>query len=277
VEIVEEERTWSDLVQAATVDAALLEVFCRLRAEIDLDRRIRFVVDLPRGYTLWRYADELSASLPRCSAKRPGVDDVELISLARKGLPAEFEWGPPPLDPLIAATDGSARRGTVGYGWLAEDGQFGLDGAPYAKHWLGPERALIAELLAIDDAVRVLTNRQLTLLCDSSSAIRMIRGWMKGEETLPVGYFKAADRPFGPLGGLVEARERLHVNRDRVMLRRVIGHRHEPLNEGADALARLASRYAIGNSGLSPDEYRDRASGIAAGCAAAFRQDRQNK
>ena len=41
-------------------------------------------------------------------------------------------------------------------------------------------------------------------------------------------------------------------------------------NEGADALAKLARRYRLPGSGLTPSEYRRRAAGLADGFAAAF-------
>ena len=48
------------------------------------------------------------------------------------------------------------------------------------------------------------------------------------------------------------------------------GHCGDPLNEGADALARLASRYARGDDDLTPKEYDRRAAGLAASFAAEF-------
>lgn len=43
------------------------------------------------------------------------------------------------------------------------------------------------------------------------------------------------------------------------------------LNEGADGLARLSSRYRRGDRDLNDEEYRRRAAGIAKGFAAAYR------
>ena len=68
---------------------------------------------------------------------------------------------------------------------------------------------------------------------------------------------------------------RIHAEGSRITLRWVPGHCGEPLNEGADALARLASRYRRGDRDLNDDEYRCRAAGIAKGFAAGYRRDNQ--
>ncbi|MFN6544543.1 hypothetical protein [Mycolicibacterium nivoides] len=44
------------------------------------------------------------------------------------------------------------------------------------------------------------------------------------------------------------------------------------MNEGADALARLGSRYRRGDADLDEDEYHRRAAGIAQAFAAEFRR-----
>lgn len=286
-------RRWLDAVEAPTVDAALLEVFCRFAADGSVQKGLHFIVDLPRGYPLWHSLAELAVALPQCHVQRPAVGDAALISAARCGLPFEFTWGPyqpPPemdeldfpqlpsvndLQPLTVATDGSVRRKFIGYGWLASDGEFGLHGAIYEKRHIGSEVALVAELLALNDAVMKLPYRPLTLMCDSSFAIHMVRRWMDGDDLLPQGYSSAVDGTFkGDLAALARARLRFRRNRDRLTIRRVQAHRGEPLNEGADALARLASRYAMGDSGLSNSQYCDRAKGLAQGFAKAFREDR---
>ena len=284
-------RRWLDVVEAPTVDAALLEVFCRFAADVSVQKGLHFIVDLPRGYPLWQSLAELAVALPQCHIQRPAPVDAALISAARCGLPFEFTWGPyqpPPemdeldfpqlpsvndLQPLTVATDGSVRRKFIGYGWLASDGQFGLHGAMFEKRLVGPEVALVAELLALNDAVMKLHYRPLTLMCDSSFAIHMVRRWMNDDDILPQGYAGAADETFkGDLAALARTRLRFRRNRDRLTILRVQAHHGEPLNEGADALARLASRYAMGGSGLSNSQYCERAKGLAQGFAKAFRQ-----
>jgi hypothetical protein len=123
-------------------------------------------------------------------------------------------------------------RGKVtGYGWLASSGEFGLQGFPHSRKQIGPEVVLVAELRAIGKAVHELRGRDITLLIDSKPAVAMVKRWMAGDDVLPQG---------------------------------------EPLNEGADALARLASRYVLGRSGLDADEYRRRAEDLAQAFSAEF-------
>lgn len=98
----------------------------------------------------------------------------------------------------------------------------------------------------------------------------MARKWMAGQQILPEGY--STQRGSGKLAGLVVAQRRLHRNASRLDIRWTRSHQGEPLNEGADALARLASRYIRGNSGLSAADYRRRAKGLADAFAAEFRR-----
>jgi ribonuclease HI len=64
----------------------------------------------------------------------------------------------------------------------------------------------------------------------------------------------------------------MYLNRERLDIRWIRSHQGEPLNEGADALARLASRYVKGDSELSAAAYRERAGGLASAFAAEFRR-----
>jgi ribonuclease HI len=96
----------------------------------------------------------------------------------------------------------------------------------------------------------------------------MVKRWMAGDDVLPQGY--TTYRENGKTPGLVEARRLIHHARDRIHVAWVKGHQGEPLNEGADALARLASRYALGRSGLDADEYRRRAEDLAKAFSAEF-------
>ena len=63
----------------------------------------------------------------------------------------------------------------------------------------------------------------------------------------------------------------IRAERDNLTVRWVRGHSGNPLNEGADGLARLASRYAKGDSGLTARDYRRRADGLASAFAAQHR------
>jgi ribonuclease HI len=128
---------------------------------------------------------------------------------------------------------------------------------------------LIAELRAINDAVRVLPYRRLTVLTDSRAAQDMVRRWIVGDDVLPTGY--NTERCPG-LEDLVQAQRRIRIHQNRIDVQWVPGHHGEPLNEGADALARLASRFARRDSGLTAEEYRHRTEGIAEAFSSEFRR-----
>lgn len=267
---------WTGSVRAPTADAALLDIFLRVRSEIEADERILFLVDLPRKSPLWLHHKELKVVLPHCTVQGPADSDAELLATVHAGLRSDAALllaSPPdeiPLCPLTVAADGSVRGKVNGFGWLASDGQYNLHGRNDSRKVIGTKPSLVAELRAIDDAVRRLNNRYLTIICDNSFAVSMTRKWMDGDGILPLGY--TTERPNGALAGLVIARERIRRNKDRLDIRWVRSHQGEPLNEGADALARLATRYVKGDSGLSSAEYRQRASGLASAFAADFRR-----
>lgn len=261
---------WSGTLRSATADVALLEVFVQIRREIDLPDRIRFLVRVPRGSLLWAHQEELRSALPNCTIQGPGPRDGDLMTAAEAGLPAET---PPPVDQLLlpaltVAADGSVRGRFGGYGWLASDGRYGLQGRIDSRTFIGCRASMVAELRAIDDAVRKVPGRRLNIFCDNSYAVSMARKWMDGQQILPEGY--RTERAAGKTAGLLIAQRRLHLNRARIDIRWTRSHQGEPLNEGADALARLASRYIRGDSGLSPTEYRRRARGLAEAFAAEF-------
>ena len=121
---------------------------------------------------------------------------------------------------------------------------------------------------AIGEAVRKLRGRDITLLSDSKLAVAMVKKWMDGDDVLPRGY--TTERGDGREAGLVTAQRLIHAQRDRLTPVWAKGHRGEPLNEGADALARLASRYATGTSELTNAEYHRRAADLAKAFAAEF-------
>jgi ribonuclease HI len=110
------------------------------------------------------------------------------------------------------------------------------------------------------------------VLSDSKLAVAMVKRWMDGDDVLPDGY--SAYRQSGKTPGLVRAQRMIHEDRNRITPVWVKGHRGEPLNEGADGLARLASRYAVGDSGLSGAEYHRRADELAATFSREFNRQR---
>lgn len=159
--------TWTGTLQAATADAAVLDVFVRIRMEVDPLDRIRFLVDFPRGSLLWVHQDEVRGALPRCTVQGPGPRDAELMAAAAAGLSPGPASGEPMetarlmLPPLTVAADGSVRGRFCGYGWLASDGQHELAGRVDSKKVIGRRASMVAELRAINDAVHRLTSSLL--------------------------------------------------------------------------------------------------------------------
>ncbi len=84
---------------------------------------------------------------------------------------------------------------------------------------------------------------------------------MLGDYQLPRGY--TTERRSGRTARLVKAQRRLYQQAGQVEIQWAPGHRGEPLNEGADALARLARRYVKGGSGLTKVDCKIRAEGLA--------------
>ncbi|CAN3127147.1 ribonuclease HI [Mycobacterium sp. smrl_JER01] len=249
------ERGWTGTVEAESADSATLDVIRRIREAADVER-IRFVVQVPARSTLWALRDEIALLMPGVWIERPRLSDETLVRQACAGL---RQVGP--ADPVRVATDGSVRGRVTGYGWLASSGEYGLQGVRHSTKLIGPEVVLVAELRAIGAAVQKLRGCDITVLSDSRRAIAMVQRWMAGDDVLPEGY--ATYRESGKTPGLVRAQRMIFEDRDRITAVWVKGHAGEPLNEGADALARLASRHALGDSGLDGDQYHRRAKDLA--------------
>ena len=275
-----DERTWMGTVSAETGDAAVLDSIVSIRTQCPELGRARFVPILARSSPLWRHRAEFNLLLPESFLEHPELSDQALVTLATDAL-KEGSTGELPADPgahdttpVTVATDGSVRGSVTGCGWLASSGAHGQWGFHHSKRVVGNCVVLISELRSMGAAVRRLPGRQLTLVCDSQPAIAMARDWMAGHEVLPRGY--TTERANGEEAGLVVIRRLIRENRDRISLVWAPGHRGEPLNEGADALSRLASRYAAGGSGLTGDEYRHRAAGIAEAFATEYNRCRES-
>lgn len=250
-----EEQRWAGTVEAESADTAALDVIRHIRNSSDIER-IRFLVPLPARSTLWALRDEVALLMPGVWIERPRFTDEELVRHAHAGLRATLAAAP-----VVVATDGSVRGKITGYGWLASSGEYGLQGFRHSVRLIGPQVVLVAELRAIGAAVQKLRGRDMTVLSDSKLAVWMVKRWMDGEDVLPEGY--SAYRESGRTPGLVRARQMIFEERERITPGWVKGHRGEPLNEGADALARLASRFAAGDSMLDGPEYHRRAVGLA--------------
>jgi ribonuclease HI len=279
------DRCWFGLLDAASPEVAIVDAMVAIRADAPEMDRVRFLVSLPGTSPLWRHAEEIGALLPGSSVEWPALTDLPLMETAKAGLappivqtpqpetapgPPEAPPPPPDLSALTVATDGSVRGSFSGFGWLASNGQFGMLGFHHRGTQVGTKVVLIAELRAIADAVRELRYRPLTLVSDSKLAIRTVTRWMNGDDVLPDG--SSTESADGKPAGLVTAPQLIYAQRDRITPIWGKGHQGEPLNEGADALARLARRYAAGPCGLTPTEYHRRAEGLAEAFSKEFRR-----
>lgn len=255
-------QCWSEFIPTPSKEAALLEAIGRIRSEHGRHLRMRFLVNLPGTSVLWRQTPH-----PQWWIERPDTSEQDLITAAA----AQLTQAPPvpvslPIDaePMTVATDGSLRDHHAGFAWLTHTGHYGIAGYHSSTKTVGKQPVLVAELLAIGDAVRELTRRKLSIASDSREAVAMVNRWKRGEDAMPGGY---------PDDGILHAvRRQIRADRHRLDVRWARGHCGEPLNEGADALARLASRYQRGDRDVRGDECRRRAAGIADGFAAEYRR-----
>ncbi|GAA2435946.1 hypothetical protein GCM10009856_53610 [Mycolicibacterium llatzerense] len=272
---VSAQRSWSGVVAAPNAEVAVLNAIDEICAQRPEQQRIRFVACVGSGSPLWRYAGQIWTAATDWWIERPSHADRSLVERAAAELEnARLSLPSLPLDrgPFTVATDGSMRCRHAGFAWLASSGEHGLAAFASSSKRVGANPVLVAELYAIGSAVYGLPRNRLTVLSDSRAAVAMVNRWKRGDFVLPAEYpvvESGSDR------NLIAMQRRIHAERSRIKLRWVHGHRGEPLNEGADALARLASRYRRGDRDLNDDEYRRRAAGIAKGFAAAYRRVNQ--
>jgi ribonuclease HI len=266
-----DEQGWRGTVGAESMETAILDVISRVR-ETSASERIRFLVQLPPRSTLWALRDEIAVVMPGVCVERPRLSDERLMSAACARLRADRPATPQETGPVCVATAGSVRGKVTGYGWLASSGEYGLMGFRHSKKQIGPKVVLVAELRAIGKAAQTFRGREITMLSDSKLAIAMVKRWMAGEFVLPEGYTVYRENDKTP--GLVTAQRMIYADRDNINPLWVKGHQGDFLNEGADALARLASRFVLGGSGLDNAEYHRRAQGLAESFSAAYNSQR---
>jgi len=275
---VSSDQSWSGAVAAPNAAVAVLEAIDQICTSCPEHHRIRFVVNLGAQNVLWSYAAQIASAPTAWWIERTSESDQPLVREA-SSLLERVRLSPPPLSvppiepgSITVATDGSVRGTYAGIGWLTACGAFGLAGYRSSTKREGRSKVLAAELWAIGDAIRTLPRRKLIVMTDCLAAVEMVDRWKCGHEVMPTDY---PAKPPGTKRNLHDVQRRIYVERDRIELRWVRGHCGEPLNEGADALARLGSRFRRGDRDLDGDEYRRRAAGIAKGFAAEYRRINQ--
>lgn len=165
------------------------------------------------------------------------------------------------------ATDASYRHGLVAWAWVSEHGGWSLR-VRQQPRILRSGLVSMAELAALYMALQHHDARSrstpLTLHSDSETALDWGRRWLAGDVALP---------EFDHLG-LWSRRciGRLSVEPKPTTLVWVRGHDGHPLNEAADAIARLGTRMAVDQ--LTKAQVAERATGVAQAFAAADRQVR---
>jgi len=267
---VGEDWSWTGTSPASNADLAVLDAIDEVCAQHGRHRRFRFVLNLGSRSPLWRYKGQLDRIATNWWIERPDESDRPLI-VAADALAKPVAPEPLPIDQghVTVATDGSLRGRYAGTGWLSATGEHGLDGYWSSAETVGSAPVLVAELRAIGAAVCALPRHHLTVLSDSQNAVAMVRRWQRGECQMPAGY---PAEPLARKRSLHTIRQRIEDDHARIDVRWAPGHRGEPLNEGADALARLGSRYRRGDHGMDVDEYRRRAAGIAEAFAGEYRR-----
>lgn len=274
---------WSGIAKSPNLQTALFDAIARVRAAQPPLTHLQVVV--PKR-VVWAARTHLATIQSTMNVTlvsdaegyvRLLLDDAARVldeitppaPAARKKKQPKPRPTPTLLPPVTVATDGSVRGTSIGCGWLADNGSFGLRGFQHSNRMHGGSKVLISELRGIDEALRRLGRHEhITVLTDCRAAIAMVEAWRSGDEAMPGGYI--TELGAGEEADLVSARRRIHRLRNRFEIRWVRSHCGQPLNEGADALARLASRYERGGSGLSHPEYRQRASSLAEAFANAF-------
>jgi ribonuclease HI len=165
---------------------------------------------------------------------------------------------------VVVATDGSVRdigkrRAHVGAAYLDDAGDWWMEWRLHPKHLPSAHLALHAELRAIRNA-ETKHLHPVTIWSDCADAVELVKRWKSGDMIPIPGYCGRS---------LVHFARRLRDKPDRVEVKWLRGHHGHALNEGADTLARLASR--AHKDRLPRGEVRERASGIAEAFTAAFR------
>ncbi len=230
---------------------------------------VQLVVSLPASARLWAYAGDVAAHFAGVTLVPFKDTDTELRATAMKALNAQPLTAPAvpmqrvPDGPLTVATDGSASRGRIGWGWVTDDGRHDCGSAtPTVKACTRRIQPAYAELRAISEAIAALPGRDLVIRSDCQPAVTLVRDWIAGVDRMPFGY-DATHHDADRRGGLRWMQKQVRAEAHRIDIGWVRGHAGDPLNEAADSLAKLARRATEGTWGFAPADVPERARAIA--------------
>lgn len=214
----------------------------------------------------WQHVPAFAVKFDRAVCDRPAPGRAPSGSEARFGLARIKQPGGdkhtargqlPELDlpagtPVTVAVDGSYKL-TVGakvtkamaWAYLATNGMWGLGTSIVPGSVVGDQRALQAELRAIANALQALDpSTPATILCDSRQALGFLTLWRDGHDVMPGGYH--VERSGGRESTLAKLARRIRESNGRIEWDWVRGHAGHPLNEGADALAKMSRAWTEG-------------------------------
>lgn len=158
-----------------------------------------------------------------------------------------------PNTPLSVGVDGSYKlvtgtglvRKPMSWAYLTTGGRYGFGTSTIPGRIVGGDRALQGELRAIWWAIiKTPITHPLMMVTDSMDAVELVADWKAGGEQMPRGY--TLDRSSGREATLIQLAHKIRDAGDRIQIEWVKGHSGHPLNEGADALAKMARAWATG-------------------------------
>lgn len=177
--------------------------------------------------------------------KTPG-GDKQVIKTAIEGLDVA------PGDLITIGVDGSYKLTVaervikpMSWGYVATNGKYGLGTSIVPGTVVGEQRALQAELRAMANALHAVGDQNpVRIISDSQDAIGFMTLWRDGHEVWPGGY--NPQRAGGRESTLGRLARRAREMRGELELEWTAGHIGHPLNEAADALARMARIWTSG-------------------------------
>ena len=182
----------------------------------------------------------------------------------------------PAAGPVLIATDGSCSGDGCHCSWafLATSGHWGCQAGDYRHDKVnGGSGALIAELRAAYLALRFVAG-PVTLLVDSTIALRYLRLWQHGETGRMPPQYDLQPRREGTAPALVTLAGLVRARGDELTTAHVKAHAGHTLNEGADLLATIARRWVAATETLPQKKaMRAEAADIAATFLAQWRRE----